>query len=122
MKGASAPVGGGGGRRPAPLGFLAVHLFVPPLEARFGVPPVPAAGTAAVTPSPPAPERAAEQEEDEEDEQKREEEPEPAEEERVVVAVRGDRGPRGRETLRDSQLIRSEERRVGKECRSRWSP
>src|SRR3989442_10599186 len=95
------------GRRPAALRLLAVHLFVPLLEARLRVAPVPAARTAAITPSPPAPERAAEQEEDQEDEQEREEEPEPAEEERMVVAVRRDRGSRGREPLRGSQLIRA---------------
>src|SRR5438552_11795344 len=103
MKEGSASAGRRLGRRPATLRLLAVHLFVPLLEARLRVAPVPAA----VAPSPPAPERAAEQEEDQEDEQEREEEPEPAEEERMVVAVRRDRGPRGREPLRDSQLVRA---------------
>src|SRR5712691_8164166 len=104
MKEGSASAGWRLGRRPAALRLLAVHLFVPLLEARLRVAPVPAA----VTPSPPAaPERAAEHEEDQEDEQERKEEPEPAEEERMVVAVRGDRGPGGREPLRDSKLIRA---------------
>ena len=35
----------------------------------------------------------------------------------VLVALNG-----ARQKARDTKRIRSEERRVGKECRSRWSP
>ena len=35
-----------------------------------------------------------------------------------VVAIRMDGGPNSKRVI----LLRSEERRVGKECRSRWSP
>ena len=43
---------------------------------------------------------------------------------RTAAAVAGDLGIdwRGELLPQDKQRIRSEERRVGKECRSRWSP
>ena len=41
---------------------------------------------------------------------------------RVYEADSGDSGLRVLKEQPDIRLVRSEERRVGKECRSRWSP
>ena len=40
----------------------------------------------------------------------------------LVVGPEGDGGARRIRGAHDLHLLRSEERRVGKECRSRWSP
>ena len=39
-----------------------------------------------------------------------------------LVGIMAYAGANGRLTAAPQELLRSEERRVGKECRSRWSP